>query len=178
LLITEHVHPGPGVRILDLGCGTAELLDHLPATSDYVGVDVSHAYIKQARERFGSRGEFRVGDATSIDDDLRDFDIVLAFGVLHHLDDAQARRLLDRAARALKPGGRAVTVDPVFTPEMSPIARYVIAHDRGQHVRGPDAYRALCDGTPFDVSVRVRTDVLRIPYAHCVMDCALGRPAD
>jgi SAM-dependent methyltransferase len=39
------------------------------------------------------------------------YDIVMAFGVLHHLDDAEGRELFRGARRALKPGGRFVTLD-------------------------------------------------------------------
>jgi hypothetical protein len=42
----------------------------------YVGVDVSDRYIARARDAFGDRAEFRVGDATRLDDDLRHFDLV------------------------------------------------------------------------------------------------------
>lgn len=51
----------------------------------------------RARHAFGDRAEFHVGDATRLDDDLRNFDVVQAFGAIHHLDDQSALRLLSRA---------------------------------------------------------------------------------
>ena len=90
-LVREYVRPLPGARVLDLGCGPGELVRYL-GDARYVGVDVSEAYIERAQRLYGDRAEFRVGDATRLDDDLRGFDLVLAFGVVHHLDDDGARR--------------------------------------------------------------------------------------
>ncbi len=171
LLVREHVRPQAGERILDLGCGPGELLAFLPANVSYLGVDISADYIARARERFGDRGEFRVGDATSIELVEHRFDLVLAFGVLHHLEDDDATGLLDRAASVLEPDGRIVAVDPTITGGQSRIARAVILRDRGQHVRSPEEYRAL---VPASLGVRafVRSDVLTIPYTHCILECA------
>ena len=103
LLVREHVRPRPGARVLDLGCGPGEMVEYL-GDAEYVGVDVSTRYIARARSAFGDRAEFRVGDATSIDADLRAFDLVLAIGVIHHLDDEGAVRLLRGALGALVRG--------------------------------------------------------------------------
>ena len=80
----------------------------LPGDVHYVGVDASEEYISRAKESFGTRAEFRLGDATMLDSDLREFDLVLAFGVLHHLDDSEAKRLLHHAQKALVSDGRFV----------------------------------------------------------------------
>jgi SAM-dependent methyltransferase len=166
----DHFRTVPGERVLDLGCGPAELLPHL-ADGVYAGIDISERYIAAARERYGVRGEFRVGDATAIDEDLRDFDIVLAFGVAHHIDDAGVHQMFAGAARALKPSGRMVTVDPVFTPGQTRLARAVIERDRGRHVRTAERYAELARTAFVSVDVTVRHDLLRIPYSHCVLEC-------
>jgi SAM-dependent methyltransferase len=170
-LIREYVRPASGARILDLGCGPGELLEFLPESVSYVGIDISEDYIGRARERFGTRAEFQVGDATSIDRDLGDFDLVLAFGVLHHLDDDRAQDLFRGASRVLRQNGRVITVDPVFTPDQSRAARLVIERDRGQHVRAPNEYVALASQSLAQINMYVRDDLLYIPYTHCVLEC-------
>jgi SAM-dependent methyltransferase len=173
--VAEHVRPSPGERVLDLGCGPGELLPYLGDVR-YTGIDLSASYIERARERFNGRAEFRLGDATRIDDDLTGFDLVVVAGALHHIDDDGVRRLFAGAARALAPGGRAVSLDPVFTPAQGRLARTIIARDRGQHVRTPDAYARLARESFADVGVSLRHDLLRIPYSHCVMECRPSTP--
>lgn len=169
-LVEEYVRPAPGQRVLDVGCGPG---NQLPFLGDvvYVGVDFSEAYIERAKERWGARGEFRVGDATALDEDLRDFDIAIAFGVLHHIDDDGVRAMLAGIAGALKPGGHLMTIDPTFAPGQSRAARAVVSRDRGQHVRPPRGYAALAREAFGEVDTTVRGDLLRIPYSHCILEC-------
>jgi SAM-dependent methyltransferase len=169
-LTREHFRPTAGDRVLDLGCGPAELLPHLGDVG-YAGIDISERYIEAAGERYDGRGDFRVGDATRIDPDLTGFDLVLAFGVLHHIDDDGVRRMFAGAARALKPDGRMVTVDPVFVAGQSRAAHAVIARDRGQHVRTVESYARLAESAFGSVEPVVRHDLLRIPYSHCILEC-------
>src|SRR5438105_4248682 len=83
--VAEYVKPVPGNKILDIGCGPADILAYLP-TVDFLGIDVSPEYIFSAKKRFGSRGRFYctdVGQAT-IEQEKGSFDLVLATGVIHH----------------------------------------------------------------------------------------------
>ena len=172
-VVRDHVRPGPGARVLDLGCGPGELVALLP-DARYVGIDTSDQYIARARHAYGDRADFRIGDATRLDEDLRDFDLVLAFGVLHHLDDAGALRLLEAAKAALVPGGRFVSVDPALALDDGATARLLVSWDRGEHVRAAAEYRRLAESAFDSVQCDVRRDLLRIPYTHCVLECESG----
>jgi SAM-dependent methyltransferase len=172
ILVARHVRPFRGARVLDLGCGPGTLLEHLGDVT-YVGIDTSEEYIDRARRSYGERAEFRVGDATALDDDLRGFDLVLAFGVLHHLDDGAAGRLFEGARSALVPEGRLITLDnAVIAEEPRRVADRIISWDRGAHVRAPADYERLAAGTFRDVRCTVHRDLLRIPYTHCVLECS------
>lgn len=172
-VVRDYVRPEPGARVLDLGCGPGELVPYLEGVR-YVGVDMSDAYIARARDAFGDRAEFRVGDATSLDRDLRDFDVVLAFGVIHHLEDQSAIRLLEGAKAALRAGGRFVAVEPARIAKASIASRVLVSWDRGAHVRDPAEYRRLAESVFDSVRCEVRRDLLRIPYTHCVLECGVG----
>lgn len=174
-LVDGFVRPWPGARILDLGCGTADMRAFLGDVT-YVGVDHSARYVAHARARFGARADVRVGDIVALDPTLRGFDVVTVFGVLHHLDDAQARALLANVASALRAGGRCVAVDNAFVAGQSRVARAIIAADRGGHVRSPSAYEALARTAFGAVTTVVRHDLLRVPYSHCITLAASAPP--
>jgi ubiquinone/menaquinone biosynthesis C-methylase UbiE len=166
-LIQEWIRPQPGERVLDLGCGLAPTLAQLPDDVSYVGVDINADYIAAARQRYGSRGTFVHGDVTTIDlTAWGEFDHVLALALLHHLSDADATQLLQRAARQVRCGGSIVTIDPNLE-NASPVARVLIACDRGAYMRSQDVYRDLL--APYgEMTVAYRSDMLRIPYAHVI----------
>ena|ERR1700730_16263226 len=102
LLAERFVRPRPEDRILDVGCGTARILRYLPVAR-YVGIDNNSRYISAARERYQNRGEFVVGDVGALSlNPSEQFDIVLASGILHHIDDASAKGLLAVSASGQK----------------------------------------------------------------------------
>ncbi len=172
VLINEYFPKRKGLRILDIGCGTAEILEFLPDDIHYVGFDASDEYIDQAKQRFGHRAEFFADLVNGAHlDHLGKFDVVLAFGVLHHLDDPEAATLFDLATQALEKNGTVITVDPCFTPNQSFIARWLIEHDRGQDVRNENGYKLLANKYFSSISTAPRHDLLRVPYTYLIMSC-------
>lgn len=168
--VANFVKPFPGMKVLDVGCGPADILAYMPDV-DYWGFDIDDDYIEQARKKFGARGKFHCKQLQTADlASLPSFDIVLAIGLFHHLDDAVAVEVMQLAAKALKPGGRLLTIDPCFEASQNPIARFLIRSDRGQNVRDKTGYAALADAVFESPRVEVRHTAW-IPYTHCFMDC-------
>jgi SAM-dependent methyltransferase len=174
-LLSEVVKPRPGMRVLDIGCGPGDILQLL-RNVDYDGFDLSRKYIEFASRRYRDRPNHRfwckrVGDEPVGDGDR--YDLVMAIGVLHHLDDGEVRHLCSVARDRLAPGGRFVTADCCLTPEQSPLARFLIKRDRGQNVRSPDGYQALAEQVFPSVRRQVRHDLMHIPYSHTIMEMAI-----
>lgn len=162
--IVEYMEPRDGQRVLDLGCGPGTMAGLLPSV-DYTGVELSTDYARRARGKWGDDGRVMVADVTTLDPaDLGLYDCVLAHGLLHHLDDRQAASVIELAAGAMAPGGRLVTVDGCYTDEQSRVARFLLQHDRGDHVRTEPEYRDLITRRFDELRVAVRTDLLRVPY--------------
>jgi SAM-dependent methyltransferase len=168
----NHVRPFPGQRILDIGCGPADILEVLPEGVVYVGFDESGEYVNAARRRYAQRGEFRrAGVTRELVGQYKSFDLVLALGILHHLDDAGCATLLQIAREALVPGGRFISLDGCYLDGQSRLALYLLRRDRGKFVRATDRYLALARSVFGTVESRVYDDLMRIPYTHLVMEC-------
>lgn len=99
------------------------------------------------------------------------YDIVLANGIVHHLDDFEAGALFDVAWRALRPGGWLVTYDNVYLEHQHWFARWLIARDRGRAVRTQQGYETLAQGRFPRVESAIMHDTLRVPYTILVMRC-------
>lgn len=168
--IREYIRPKEGDRVLDIGCGPGDFLAHLP-TVEYHGLDLSPEYIEAAKSKWGSKGEFRCEAVADTAVRLPGYyDIALANGVLHHLEDAEAIRLFEVAKQSLKPGGRLITMDGCYT-DASPIAKKLLKRDRGQFVRERDAYLKLAKTHFGNVESYLHHDLLRIPFSHLIMVC-------
>lgn len=175
-LVEEFLGVKSGDRILDIGCGPAAILEHLPGDIDYCGFDVEANYIMTARAQYGTRGRFFVGRVSEETlSDLGSFNVVMALAVLHHLSDAEVEALFSGAAKSLKPGGHLVTLDCAFVNGQHPVALLLAALDRGRFVRTPEQYKALAEGHFSGVEVVVSHDLLRVPYTHCIMKCCSPR---
>ena len=96
----------PGLRVLDLGCGTGVPTAGMLAESglDVVGIDVSTEMLTLARRNVPT-GRFVAMDVLELDTSLGEFDAVCAFFTLLMLRRADIPRVLRRVRTVLRPGG-------------------------------------------------------------------------
>jgi len=97
----------------------------------------------------------------------RQFDAILAQGLLHHLDDYAVGQLFRFAAQKLAPGGRMVTVDPCYHDRQGWLEGFLMDHDRGRNVRTQRAYEALARQAFGTVRSELRNDAARFAYTYC-----------
>jgi SAM-dependent methyltransferase len=103
-----------GQHVLEYGCGMGERLFRLSrAGASCHGIDLSDYAIDSLRQRAAAAGldiDYQVMNAESMTYEDRTFDLVFGSGILHHLDLETG---LGSVARTLKPGGRAVFIEPL-----------------------------------------------------------------
>jgi 2-polyprenyl-3-methyl-5-hydroxy-6-metoxy-1,4-benzoquinol methylase len=167
----EHMRPGKGMRVLDLGCGPGYVAKWL-AGSEYVGLDTDQKYINYAQRHYGKYGEFQ---CNALSDDFLNgtpgFDYVLMHGVLHHLSDTEACEVLRLCHKGLKKGGILVTLDGYYSDKHHAIARLLLNLDRGTFVRTKSAYIALVRTVFSSIKYYEHPDYFRVPYSALVMEC-------
>jgi ubiquinone/menaquinone biosynthesis C-methylase UbiE len=143
-------HLRPGLSLLDIGCGPGTItvgLAALVSPARVVGLDAAPSIIEQARALSDSV-VWRVGNAYSLDADLRDFDVVHAHQVLQHLKDPVAG--LREWGRACRQGGIVAARDAdyeAFTwyPQDPLLDRWLELYRAAARANGgePDAGRRL-----------------------------------
>ena len=171
--VEKYVRPRDGDKILDIGCGPGDILEYLPRV-EYLGFDMNQKYIENATKRFGNRGTFVCKKLSrELSEELSAFDIILATGILHHLDDDEAIQLFELAISTLNPGARLVTLDGCYVKGQSWLSTLILSKDRGKYVRTKDEYMSLASKLFKDVKVSIHDDLIRIPYTHIIMECTV-----
>lgn len=167
----DFIKAKEGDRILDIGCGPANMVEYLPENVDYVGFDDSDLYIKNAKKKFPQKNyEFfckRVNLAQDFDEK---FDIIMANAILHHIDDEEAEKLIAFASRNLKQGGRFITYDGCFVQNQSLVKKFLLENDRGKYVRTKEDYFKLFSKYFDNIKVSVREDLYNIPYTIIIFE--------
>lgn len=132
---------GPGLKVLDYGCGTGELaFSVVEKGAQVMGVDISSEAIRQARAEARRRDiERRVTflemDAHNLQFPDSTFDVVYGVSILHHLSLREAYR---EVSRVLRPSGRAIFLEPLG---YNPIINYF--RSLTPHLRSPDEHPLL-----------------------------------
>ncbi|WP_299890744.1 bifunctional 2-polyprenyl-6-hydroxyphenol methylase/3-demethylubiquinol 3-O-methyltransferase UbiG [uncultured Lacinutrix sp.] len=170
LFIKNDVKIKANEKILDIGCGPGYLIDFLPKV-DYTGIDIDAKYIKTAKERYKDKTFY----CTPVEDfnleSPNTFDVVIAAGVVHHLNNEQASALFDLAKRALKPNGRLITLDGCFIDKQNPIAKKLLQLDRGKFVRREEEYKVLANNHFNTVTTKIDETYFNIPYTSVIVTC-------
>lgn len=164
-----------GDKILDIGCGTASILEYLPEDVEYTGFDFNENYISFAKKRFKNRGKFFCGkvdnkstESTPLEKESYNF--VFAIGVLHHLTNEQAINLFNLAENYLIKGGKFITLDGCFTENQSPLVKLILNMDRGKFVRNEEEYLKLAKYHFQNVKTEILHNLINIPYTHVLME--------
>ncbi len=154
----------PGERVVDVGCGTGALLEHLAGAGRTLwGLDVSEQMLAEARRRPALREvglERGAADATWPLPD-GSVDVVFCLAVLEFVERLDAA--LDEAARVLRPGGRLLfTAEDLTDSEGNPREARELRYDRFPLWRRSIEDIDLCVPPGLDVVRRERVRGYRV----------------
>lgn len=133
-------HVQPGEAVLDVGCGTGQLVLDVARRVGHVGqvagIDPGTEQIARARTKAARRGlsvEFQVGVIEQLPFPDQTFEVVFSTLMMHHLPAPLKRQGLAEIARVLKPAGRLVLAD--FTHKADRTGRAARFHAGGSRVQ-------------------------------------------
>ena len=162
-------HLGPGLRVLDLGCGPGFIsvrLAEAVAPGELYGIDMEPSQIEMARGIAAERGcdnaSFRVADIADLPFEDGFFDVACCNDVLAYVPGTSAA--LSEVKRVLKPGGvfgcREIIIDSSFThPELGYMKRGfevfadLLASDEGHPDMGKDLKMRLDEAGFEDIRI-------------------------
>ncbi len=151
------------LRILDVGCATGRLLDHLAeaGATHVAGTDLAPNILKVAEKKLAQRGariDLRIADAEDrLPWDDESFDAVTLTAVLHHF--FRPKDALSEMRRVLRPAGRLLLLDACFFPLMRQVvnlALRVAPHDGDYHFYSSGQAAGLLADVGFEVESRER----------------------
>jgi ubiquinone/menaquinone biosynthesis methyltransferase len=119
--VAELAAARPGMRALDLACGTGDIAFTLATRgADVVGLDITHRMLQLARSK-GRAAQFVTGDMLALPFGDEAFDLVTTGYGLRNVPDIP--RAIAEMQRVLKPGGTLLSLD--FNRPANPIVRGV-----------------------------------------------------
>ena len=160
------------INILDIGCGPAEILGSLNNVN-YFGYDINPHYINYDKKRFLTKKpklfckKFTISELKK----LPKFDVVILFGLIHHLTNQENKNLILLCKKALKKNGFVLTEDPVLVNKQNFIAKTLVKLDRGINVKTASEYVNLLKSNFRNVKGKVYHQLF-IPYTWFVMKCS------
>ena len=123
--LLSMVDVGKKQSFLEVGCGNGAVSRFVAGKFplEVTGVDIDPEMIRWAREKASNMPNIRFleADATSLPFPDGDFDIVLSFGVMHHISGWL--EALAEIGRVLKSGGYFVYADLIYGKRLARIAK-------------------------------------------------------
>ena len=159
-------------KVLDIGCGTAKIIESLPPLVDYYGYDISKKYINYAKKKYTSKTnnfyckKFNIKEINK----LPKFDFILLFGIMHHLDDEELYKIFPILKKTLKKHGILITCDPIFTKKQNIIANFLVKSDVGNNVRYKNGYLKLLNKHFNKINSKIQKQAF-IPYTWFSTQC-------
>jgi ubiquinone/menaquinone biosynthesis C-methylase UbiE len=113
----EICPPRENLKILDVGCGTGEMLrTYGKPGCELTGIDVSPSMLDVARGKLGGSARLMLENAARMSFPDGAFDLVTCMLTLHEMAADDRPRVLAECRRVAKPGGRILLIDFHYGP--------------------------------------------------------------
>lgn len=117
--------------VLDVGCGSghfSDITDH-----GYLGIDFNSNFIASAKKKYGTNNKvFQKADVLDISKQDKRFHSVIFIGIIHHIDEKTATKILKASKKIAK---KNIVVMEVIQEQSNFIGKFMRNNDRGDFIR-------------------------------------------
>ena len=113
--VVSFVEKSKGLKLLDVGCGTGELLLMLSEKLEnpgLYGIDISKNMLMIAEKKLGGKALLKISDVESLPFKDNEFDYVITCEAFHHY--LNQNKAINEMKRVLKDGGKLIIADVNF----------------------------------------------------------------
>jgi hypothetical protein len=151
-------------EIIDIGCADSLILEHFNDEYLYYGYDLNSYFTNKSKSKYKNNNKLQFYNKGVDEIDFRKFDpdksIIVLAGLLHHINDSQVKKFVDRTKNF-----KIITFDAVKLAGQKSITKLLMSLDRGNHIRHLDNYKKLLSDFDFFIA---KNKYLRFPYDHLI----------
>ena len=151
-------------EIIDIGCADSSILEHTNDEYLYYGYDLDSYFTNKSKFKYKNNDKLQFYNKGVDEIDFKKFDpdksIIVLAGLLHHINDSQIKRFVDRTENF-----KIITFDAVKRAGQKNITKLLYWLDRGNYIRQLDNYKKLLPHFDFFIA---KNRYLRFPYDHLI----------
>jgi len=151
-------------EIIDIGCADSSILEHTNDKYIYYGYDLDSYFTNKSKSKYKNNNKLQFYNKGVDEINFEKFDpdksIIVLAGLLHHINDSQVKRFVDRTKKF-----KIITFDAVKLAGQKSITKLLMALDRGNYIRHLNNYKELLPHFDFYIA---NNKYLRFPYDHLI----------
>ena len=150
--------------VLDLGCGIGDstrLFENFDI--NYLGIDLSKSRIDYAKNNFKSEKNMFKQISVQAFQAEEVFDLVLCFGLIHHLSETEAIKLIKEINRKELKFKKIIFLDPVKVKRQGIIATIFHKLDIGQNIKTQEGYKKYFKNFNIKSEIVYSNKIIKLP---------------
>lgn len=161
-----------GMNILDLGCGTANIVEFLPKNINYTGIDASGNYIYYDSKKYPKYTFLCRNLKEDVNLDKK-YDIIISEALLASLTDENAEVFFNTIKKHATRDCKIVISDMNYSKTTHNLESILFKSERGTNLREREDYIKLLS-KHFNIdNISVISKIYRIPYSKLVFECSI-----
>lgn len=160
------------IKVLDVGCGTSNIVKFFGNNIDYVGFDCSKKYIEYSRKKYPKFSFLNKSVLEKIDT-TQDFDVIISLGVMAALNDETLKDMCSILCTYANKNTKFLLADMNYSENASKLEKFLCKNERNSYIRGEQDYINILSQFFNIEKIHHWDKVYRIPYHKVIFECSI-----